>query len=101
MWLIPIVQVCGLTGRSYTYSKLRDSSAALAIRLQTTFRLKYGDVVALYLPNLPEYPIAVLSAIEAGLIVTTLNPTYKPGELCFFLYYHKIERENKNPNIEI
>ncbi|GBP14244.1 4-coumarate--CoA ligase-like 5 [Eumeta japonica] len=65
-----------ITGRQYTYAELRDSSAALAVRLQTKFKLNRGDVVAICLPNLPEYPGATLGAIEAGLTVTTVNPIY-------------------------
>lgn len=73
---ISLLQVCGITGRSYTYSQLRDHSAALAIRFQTKFNFHIGDVIAVCLPNIPEYPIATLGAIEAGLIVTTINPIY-------------------------
>lgn len=71
-----IFQVCGITGRSYTYSRLRDHSAALAIRLQSKLKLQIGQTIAVCLPNIPEYPIAVLGAIEAGLIVTSINPIY-------------------------
>lgn len=73
-------QVCGITGRSYTYSRLRDHSAALAIRLQTKLNLHIGEVIGLCLPNIPEYAIATLGAIEAGLVVTTMNPIYTAGE---------------------
>lgn len=41
--------------------------------------LKRPDVVGILLPNLPEYPIAMLGSWEANLAVTTINPTYKPG----------------------
>lgn len=34
------------------------------------------------MPNIPEYPIAVFGAIEAGCVVTTVNPIYTVGE-CF------------------
>lgn len=59
---------------------MRDHCAALAVRLQTQFQLKQNDVVAVCLPNLPEYPIATLSVTEAGLIITTVNPTYTAGK---------------------
>ena len=38
-----------------------------------------GDVVALVLPNMPEYTISFMGAAEAGFVITTLNPTYTPG----------------------
>lgn len=70
-----------MTGRQYTYAQMRDSSAALALRLQTEFNLKQNDVIAICLPNTPEFPIAILGAIEAGLRVTTVNPIYTAGEI--------------------
>lgn len=78
-----LFQVDVITGRQYTYAELRDSSAALAVRFQTKFKLGKGDVVAICLPNLPEYPGAVLGAIEAGLTVTTVNPIYTAGKRNF------------------
>lgn len=73
-------QVCGETGRQYTYAQLRDHCATLAIRLQQPkFNLQHGDVIALCLPNSPEFAIAALGAIESGLVITTVNPIYTPG----------------------
>ena len=83
------MQVDVITGRQYTYAELRDSSAALAVRLQTKFKLGKGDVLAICLPNLPEYPGAVLGAIEAGLTVTTVNPIYTAGKCCYFILKNK------------
>lgn len=78
------LQVCGVTDRKYTYAELRDRSAALAVRLQNKCGLKQNDVFAVCLPNIPEFPIATLGAIEAGLIVTTVNPTYTSGKISKF-----------------
>lgn len=72
--------MCGVTDRKYTYAELRDHSAALAVRLQKQFSMKQNEVVAVCLPNVPEFPIATLGAIEAGSLVTTVNPMYTPGE---------------------
>ncbi|XP_039959860.1 uncharacterized protein LOC126759021 [Bactrocera neohumeralis] len=77
-----IATICVVSGRQYTYAQLRDSSAAFAVRLQTKFKLGQGDIIAICLPNLPEYPIATLGAIEAGLTVTTVNPLYTAEEIC-------------------
>lgn len=74
-------KVCGITGRKYSYGKLRDHCAAVAVRLRTDFNLQPGDVVAISLPNIPEYAIVALGALEAGLVITTINPIYTPGTI--------------------
>ncbi|EDW62422.2 uncharacterized protein pdgy [Drosophila virilis] len=80
-WENSTAAVCVITDRQYTYAQLRDASAAFAVRLQTKFKLFKPDVLAICLPNMPEYPIAALGAIEAGLAVTTINPIYTPDEI--------------------
>lgn len=52
-WPNHIAIECGYTGRKYTYSMLRDSCSALAIRLRTNLALEQNDVVAICLPNVP------------------------------------------------
>uniref|UniRef100_A0A1I8N0U5 Luciferin 4-monooxygenase n=1 Tax=Musca domestica TaxID=7370 RepID=A0A1I8N0U5_MUSDO len=80
-WENNVATVDVITGRQYTFAELRDNSAALAVRLQTKFKLQQRDIVAVCLPNLPEYPGVVLGAIEAGLTVTTVNPIYTAEEI--------------------
>ncbi|EDW06797.2 LOW QUALITY PROTEIN: uncharacterized protein Dmoj_GI15371 [Drosophila mojavensis] len=80
-WENSTAAVCVITDRQYTYAQLRDASAAFAVRLQTKFKLFKPDILAICLPNMPEYPIAALGAIEAGLAVTTINPIYTPDEI--------------------
>jgi len=41
---------------------------------------KKGDVMGLVVPNIPEFPIAFLGACGVGVTLTTMNPTYRPGE---------------------
>lgn len=102
-----IFQVDVITGRKYTYAQLRDCSASFALRLQRNFKLTKGDVLAICLPNLPEYPGALLGAIEAGLTVTTVNPIYTAGKqkfsfdlfpyrinLCLYLVYIRGNRSS-------
>lgn len=72
-------QVCGVTDRKFTFAQLRDHCAAFAVRLQTQFHLRQDDVVAVCLPNVPEFPIVTLGSVEAGCIVTSVNPTYTSG----------------------
>jgi acyl-CoA synthetase (AMP-forming)/AMP-acid ligase II len=38
-----------------------------------------GDMLAVALYNCPEFHLVVLGAIEAGMVVTTVNPDYTPG----------------------
>lgn len=71
---------CGIAGLSYTYSELRDRSAAFAVSLQNKFNLNKDDVLALCLPNCPQFAIVGLGTIEAGLIVTPVNPFYTAGK---------------------
>lgn len=52
-WPNHIAIECGFTGRKYTYSKLRDHSSALAIRLRSNLGLQKNDMVAICLPNVP------------------------------------------------
>lgn len=73
-------KVDGITERSVTYGQLRDRCRALAIRLQTVFRLNYGETIAVCLPNSIEFPTVCLAGNEAGTIVTTVNPIYTAGK---------------------
>lgn len=67
-WQHHIAVACGSTGRKYTYAKLRDHCAALAIRLRNYLKLEKNDVVAICLPNVPGkfnftvYPLATISS---------------------------------------
>ena len=41
---------------------------------------KKGDVLAMVVPNIPEFCIAYMGAAGVGVTLTTMNPTYKPGK---------------------
>lgn len=71
---------CGITGRKYTYSQARDATNYIARSLRN-LNFKEGDIIALIAPNLPEWSLAFLGILEAGLIVTTVNPQYKIEEI--------------------
>ena len=43
--------------------------------------LKQGDAVAIMMPNLLQYPVAMMAIIRAGLVVVNVNPQYTPREL--------------------
>lgn len=81
-WERQTAVICGETDRALSYAQLRDHCAAVAVRLQRPeFGLAERDVVALCLPNTPDFPIACLGVLEAGLTVTSVNPMYKAGEI--------------------
>lgn len=72
---------CVLTGKKFTYEQIRTKSRNLNKALRKKLKLGKGDVVAILLPNVPEYPIAVLGALQAALTATTINPLYTPDEI--------------------
>jgi acyl-CoA synthetase (AMP-forming)/AMP-acid ligase II len=89
-WNRKVATVCGITGRQYTYGQLRDKSRILAIRLHKNFNLHIGDKIAICLPNCPEYPIIVLAGLEAGMVITTINPLYNAGNLINHIKCNKL-----------
>lgn len=48
--------------------------------LRKHFKLGKGDVVAVYLPNCPDYLIACLGTLSGGLVITTVNALYTAGK---------------------
>ncbi|MDQ3935980.1 MAG: 4-coumarate--CoA ligase family protein [Actinomycetota bacterium] len=71
----------GPSGRTVTYAQLADSVRALAAGLAARGFGK-GDVLAIYMPNLPEYAIAFHGVAAAGGKCTTMNPLYTANEVC-------------------
>ena len=68
-------------GQILTFRKLEERSRAFAAYLQNEFKLQRGDRVALMMPNLLQYPIALFGILRAGLIAVNVNPLYTPREL--------------------
>ncbi|CAM2777377.1 long-chain-fatty-acid--CoA ligase FadD [Vibrio rarus] len=68
-------------GSVMTYRKLEERSRAFAAYLQNELKLKKGDRVALMMPNLLQYPIALFGILRAGCIAVNVNPLYTPREL--------------------
>lgn len=68
-------------GQVLTFRKLEERSRSFAAYLQNELRLKKGDRIALMMPNLLQYPIALFGALRAGLVVVNVNPLYTPREL--------------------
>lgn len=68
-------------GQTLTYRELEQQSRAFAAYLQQELQLHKGDRVALMMPNLLQYPIALFGILRAGLIAVNINPLYTPREL--------------------
>ena len=68
-------------GRTISYRELDSMSRAFGAWLQKEARLKRGDRIALMMPNILQYPIALFGALRAGLTVVNTNPLYTPREL--------------------
>ena len=68
-------------GTVMTYRELDEASRAFGAWLQKIGGLRPGDRVALMLPNLLQYPIALVGALRAGMVVVNVNPLYTPREL--------------------
>lgn len=68
-------------GRTISFSELDALSRDFAAYLTKVAGLKPGDRVALMMPNLLQYPVALFGVLRAGLIVVNVNPLYTSREL--------------------
>jgi long-chain acyl-CoA synthetase len=68
-------------GQTLTYADTDRLSRAFAAYLQNRLGIKKGDRIAVMLPNLPAFPLAMLGIIRAGAIQVNVNPLYTPREL--------------------
>ena len=75
---------CVCMGKALTYARLDQASRAFAAWLQSR-GLKPGARIALMMPNLLQYPVAIVGVLRAGMTVVNVNPLYKPRELEFQL----------------
>jgi long-chain acyl-CoA synthetase len=67
-------------GKAITFAQVDEASRAMAAYLQS-LGLEKGDRVAIMLPNVPQYPVAVAAVLRAGYVVVNVNPLYTPREL--------------------
>ncbi len=72
-------------GERLSYSDLERQSRAFAAYLQQELHLRPGDRVALMMPNLLQYPVALFGILRAGMVAVNVNPLYTPPELRFQL----------------
>jgi long-chain acyl-CoA synthetase len=68
-------------GKLLTYGDINRLSQAFAAYLQNNTTLQPGDHVGIQLPNILQYPIAMLGILRAGMVVVNINPLYTPHEL--------------------
>ncbi len=68
-------------GKSLTFAALDAASTKFAAYLQSELKLTAGDRVAVMMPNILQYPVAIFGILRAGLVVVNCNPLYTPREL--------------------
>jgi long-chain acyl-CoA synthetase len=68
-------------GATLSYAQLDELSRAFAAWLQKKSGLVKGDRVALMMPNILQYPIALFGVLRAGMVVVNTNPLYTAREL--------------------
>ncbi|WP_127716647.1 long-chain-fatty-acid--CoA ligase [Halobacteriovorax sp. HLS] len=68
-------------GKSLTYGEIDLQSRKFASYLQNELNLKKGDRVALMMPNILQYPVALFGVLRAGMVAVNVNPLYTAREL--------------------
>lgn len=68
-------------GTTITYGELDNLSTKFASYLQNDLKLQKGDRVAIMMPNILQYPVALYGILRAGLTVVNVNPLYTAREL--------------------
>lgn len=68
-------------GKTLSFKEIDGYSLQFASYLQNNLGLKKGDRIALMMPNVLQYPIALFASLRAGLIVVNVNPLYTAREL--------------------
>jgi long-chain acyl-CoA synthetase len=68
-------------GHSISFGELDEMSRYFGAYLQKVAGLNKGDRVAVMMPNVLQYPVAVFGILRAGLCVVNVNPLYTPREL--------------------
>src|SRR5271166_7197997 len=68
-------------GQTLSYADTNRLSRSFAAYLQGKLGVKKGDRIAVMLPNIPAFPLAMLGIIRAGAVQVNVNPLYAPREL--------------------
>ena len=80
----PDAPVCRIGGSATTYRQLDEQSGRFAAGLRE-LGLRPGQVVAVQLPNVPQFLMAYFGALKAGLVVLPLNPLLMAPEIEYHL----------------
>ena len=72
-------------GVTLTYGEIERLAAAFGAFLRTELGMQPGERVAIMLPNVLQYPVALVAALRVGLTVVNVNPLYTAAELQFQL----------------
>lgn len=67
--------------KQITFAELNSLATDFASFLQNDCQLKPGDRIAIQMPNILQFPVAMLGALKAGLILVNTNPLYTPREM--------------------
>jgi long-chain acyl-CoA synthetase len=68
-------------GQTLTYTDTDRLSRNFAAYLQSKLGVKKGDRIAVMLPNIPAFPLAMIGIVRAGGVQVNVNPLYTPREL--------------------
>lgn len=68
-------------GKRLSYAELKSEVHDFASYLQNNTNLEKGDRIAIQMPNLLQYPIAMFAALKCGLVVVNINPLYTAAEM--------------------
>lgn len=68
-------------GKEYTYGEIDSLSKKFASYLQNNLKLNKGDRVAIMMPNILQYPVALFGVLRAGMVAVNVNPLYTEREL--------------------
>lgn len=68
-------------GKTLSYAEIDRLSYRFACYLQNDLKLSRGDRVAIMMPNILQYPVALFGLLRAGMVAVNCNPLYTPREL--------------------
>lgn len=68
-------------GVTLTFNEVNDHVNSLVWFLQNKTKLKKGDRIALQMPNLLQFPVAIFACLKAGLVIVNTNPLYTAEEM--------------------
>ena len=72
-------------GTSLTFYQTGLLTKYFASFLQNHLQVKRGERIAIMMPNVLQYPVAIFGALRAGMVVVNVNPLYTPRELAYQL----------------